>query len=225
MISTYCFHLLLLFVVDTWQSKSAVAGAVSSRGSVTVSDDGNLLVTAPAGGTILLNGLDALQRFDELRLLSLQSTNKCPAGTYPRDGLCQICPFGTFSVGDNQPCVQCPEGTTTDPQELRDGEPRSSYHQADSDCQTSRYPENSHAFCADRVCRFSDTPVTANSTRPAGYKVVLPLGVYEMCPPGMYKPLVDTLRDTSCRYCPRDTYSDTFGAKACKSCPPGRYTF
>ena len=38
----------------------------------------------------------------------------CPAGTYWKDGLCELCPIGTFQdLEGEQHCITCPTGLTT----------------------------------------------------------------------------------------------------------------
>jgi len=142
---------------------------------------------------------------------------QCKAGyEYGADGLCQMCPVGTFRVeGAVDGCVACPQGSNT-------FGPGSKYLDA-CRCDRGLYMSNSLCQpCAQNT--YNDQPgmVTSDACKacPDG-KVTAEVGARNMttdcvCPVGTF--LADPANGV-CRDCPKGSYCPTIGALQPTPCP------
>lgn len=151
----------------------------------------------------------------------------CSGGQY-RDarGACTTCPFGFYSVSGQTAgfCTACPNGTTTNPQELQEsaggaikGQP--SYHAV---------PQSGNMEVGIvSVCNWAQFVENVNGDScPPGSQAEKPNGIFigwcKLCAAGYYKTTTGQTISQICLPCPRDTFSEA-GAIECLPCPAGTH--
>ncbi|TDL24274.1 hypothetical protein BD410DRAFT_115549 [Rickenella mellea] len=150
---------------------------------------------------------------------------QCSAGSFLKDGHCEPCPAGKYSLADAMSCTDCPAGTfstggAAQCSRCPNGAISGAGAQSCTQCPGGSIPASNGKSCS--TCPRGTAP-NQDSSACVPTAPQCPAGKFssdgrcQPCPAGTFSREPGS---TSCEECPEDTYSAS-GATSCQHCEPG----